>query len=164
VADSLFQTLFFRHALSMLIYIRRKMTDLDSSCCMIINFSMGSCPVLDFYSDQLKPTLLKIPAQHFFTLNGQYELAWKALAHSTLVKFRTLYQSTESGLQIVHQPCPSPFADFTGVGGNWTVTNKPQILTDGATIDYWYALPCQPSVKSNQRHQIEAWAFLLPPG
>jgi hypothetical protein len=129
-----------------------------------LNFSMGPCPVLDFYPDQLKPTLLKIPAQHFFTLNEQYELAWKTLPHSNLVKFRTLNQSTESGLQIVHQPCPSPFSDFTGVGGNWTVTNKAQLLTDGATIDYWYALPCQPSVKCNQRHQIEAWAFLLPTG
>ena len=129
-----------------------------------LNFSMGPCPVLDFYPDQLKPTLLKIPARHFFALNGQYELAWKVLPHSTLVKFRTLNQSTESSLQIVHQPCPSPFANFTGVGDHWTVTNKVQMLTDGSTYNYWYALPCQPSVKSNQRHQIEAWAFLLPPG
>ena len=93
-----------------------------------------------------------------------YELAWKTLPHSNLVKFRALNQSTESGVQIVHQPCPTPFANFAGVGGNWTAIKQAHILTDGSTYDYWYAPPCQPSVKSNQRRQIEAWALLLPLG
>ena len=128
------------------------------------NLAPEPCPVLNFYPDQLKPALLKIPTQHFFALNEQYELAWKTLPHSNLVKFRALNQSTESGLQIVHQPCPTPFASFTGVGGNWTAIKQAHILTDGSTYDYWYAPPCQPSVKSNQRRQIEAWALLLPLG
>jgi hypothetical protein len=125
--------------------------------------SLAPCPPLNFYPDQLNPAQLRRWNDPFLNLNPQYAIRWKSLQHSTLLTLLRHAPFQRSYLQIVHDPCPTPYTDFGGVGKRYLLPFS-ALSANGTKKHYAYTPDCGPALKIEPNQLVHAWAHLLPAG
>lgn len=122
-----------------------------------------TCPPLNFYPDQLNPAQLRRWNDPYLKLNPQYAIRWKSLQHSTLLTLLRHAPFQRSYLQIVHDPCPTPYTDLGGVGKRYLLPFN-ALSTSETKKHYAYTPDCGPALKIEANHLVHAWAHLLPSG
>ena len=122
-----------------------------------------TCPPLNFYPDQLNPAQLRRWNDPYLNLNPQYAIRWKSSQHSTLLTLLRHAPFQRVYIQIVHDPCPTPYTDFLGVGKRYLLPFS-ALSASRTKKHYAYTPDCGPALKIDPNHLVHAWAHLLPAG